>query len=55
MNNKSTGNSTPTHDIKINNINVSLEFSDKPNNDTPDLILGILVDSYESRMVTKIK
>jgi hypothetical protein len=41
------------HRTKINNINVTIKFSDKPNRDTQDQILEILMKSYESRVISQ--
>lgn len=41
------------HRAKINNINMTIKFLDKPNRDTQDQILEILMKSYESRVISQ--
>lgn len=39
--------------ISINNVNLVLKFAEKPSSTTQDQVMGILIDSYKSRIMAQ--
>ena len=42
------------HKIEVNDITMTLKFSNEPCNDTGEQILSVLIDSYERRIMQQI-